>query len=78
MSLKPAYMQSGLSLLYESYVSILLFSSLSAFIVVVISGALLQYFLLGLAFTQLIMATLTLGIIAALSVAIVFVLYPLN
>ena len=78
MFLKPVYAKSGLSMWYESYIALMLFSSAVTFITAFITSALLHYFLFKLAITQLIPATLILSIVTSIIVAVIFVIYPIN
>jgi len=74
---KQIYQKSGLSRLYESYIALMLFTSLIAFISAFAIGALLHHFLFNLALFQYFTATLTFSSIISLAVPITFILYPL-
>lgn len=74
--LRQTYDQSGISRLYESYVALMLFSSLVAFVSAFVAGALLHYFLFSLTVLQFLVAVLMLSIVAALVVSVLFVVYP--
>jgi flagellar protein FlaJ len=74
--LRQTYDQSGISRLYESYVALMLFSSLVAFVSAFVAGAFLHYFLFSLAVLQFLVAVLMLSIVAALVVSVLFVVYP--
>jgi flagellar protein FlaJ len=75
--LKHGYEQSGISRLYESYIALMLFSSVVAFATAIVAGTLLQYLLFRLTVTQLVAAALMLAIIASIIVSATFVAYPL-
>jgi flagellar protein FlaJ len=74
--LRQTYDQSGISRLYESYMALMLFSSLVAFVSAFVAGAFLHYFLFSLTVLQFLMAVLMLSIVAALMVSVLFVVYP--
>lgn len=74
--LRQTYDQSGISRLYESYVALMLFSSLVAFVSAFVAGAFLHYFLFSLTVLQFLVAVLMLSIVAALAVSVLFVAYP--
>jgi flagellar protein FlaJ len=78
MFLKPIYEQSGLSMWYESYVALMLFSAMITFIAVLVIGVPLHYILFRLAVTQLVPAVLMLAVVAAILVLVIFVVYPIN
>ena len=75
--LKKAYMQSGLSRSYESYVAMMFFSSLVAFISVFVAGSLVHSILFGLPLFQSLTAVLILSCISILMVPSIFIAYPL-
>lgn len=75
--LKQAYEQSGISRLYESYMALMLFSSVVMFVTVFVIGALLHWFLFKLAVAQFAVAVLVLSTIASIIVMVMFVVYPL-
>jgi flagellar protein FlaJ len=75
--LRQVYERSGTSRLYESYVSLMLFASLVAFVVTFLVGGLLHYFLFKLAVLQFSVAVLMLSVIASLVVCILFIVHPL-
>ena len=77
MLLKQVYERSGISRLYESYIALMLFSSVLAFVTAFVTGTLLNYFLFRLAITQYVMAVLVLSTIASIIVIIMFVAYPI-
>jgi len=74
---KQIYQKSGISRLYESYMALMLFSSLVAFISAFTIGALLHHFLFNLRLLQYFIAVLILSSIASTTVPIVFIVYPL-
>lgn len=75
--LRQVYERSGTSRLYESYVSLMLFASLVAFVVTFSVGGVLHYFLFKLAVLQFSVAVLMLSVIVSLVVCILFVVHPL-
>ena len=75
--LKHIYLKSGLSRLYESYMALMLFASLVAFVSAFAIGAVLHYFLFNLTLFQYVGAVLTFSGIISLTVPIMFVLYVL-
>jgi flagellar protein FlaJ len=75
--LKQVYGRSGISRLYESYIALMLFSSVLAFVTAFVTGTLLHYFLFRLAIMQCVVAVLVLSMIASIIVIILFVVYPL-
>lgn len=77
MLLKQVYERSGISRLYESYIALMLFSSVLAFVIAFVTGILLHYFLFRLAIMQYVMAVLVLSIIASITVIIMFFAYPI-
>jgi flagellar protein FlaJ len=74
--LRQVYGQSGISMLYESYVALMLFSSLVAFVSAFSIGAFLHYLLFRLAIFQFLAAVLMLSIVVALIVSVLLVAYP--
>ena len=77
MLLKQVYERSGISRLYESYIALMLFSSVVTFFIAFVTGALLHYFLFRLAIMQYVMAVLVLSTIASITVIIMFFAYPI-
>jgi len=77
MLLKQVYEQSGISMLYELYIALMLFSSVATFVTASVIGALLHYFLFRLAGIQFAVAVLVLSIVASITVVVMFVSYPL-
>lgn len=75
--LKQIYLKSGISRLYESYMALMLFASLVAFLSAFAIGAVLHYFLFNLTLFQYVVAVLTFSCIISLTVPIMFVLYVL-
>lgn len=75
--LRQVYERSGISRLYESYVSLMLFASLVAFVATFLVGGLIHYFLFRMAVLQFSVAMLMLSVIASLVVCTLFVVYPL-
>jgi flagellar protein FlaJ len=75
--LKQVYERSGISRLYESYIALMLFSSVVTFAAAFVIGALLHYFLFRMAIMQSVVAVLVLSIIASITVIIMFVAYPI-
>lgn len=75
--LKQIYLKSGIPRLYESYMALMLFASLVAFVSAFAIGAVLHYFLFNLALFQYVVAVLTFSCIISLTVPIIFVLYVL-
>jgi archaeal flagellar protein FlaJ len=78
MLLKPIYEKSGLSIWYESYIALMIFSSIITFIAVLGVGLPLHYILFGLAVTHLVPVVLMLAVVAAILVVVIFVVYPIN
>jgi len=76
-SFKEAYRKSGISRLYESYIALMLFTSLIAFSVAFVLGLMFHYFLLSLTLLQCFVAVLTLSFIITVIVPIIYILYPL-
>ena len=76
--LKQIYLKSGISRPYESYMALMLFASLIAFVSAFAIGAVLHYFLFNLTLFQYIEAILTLSCIISLTVPIMFILYVLS
>jgi len=74
---KQIYQKSGLSRLYESYMALMLFASLVAFVSAFAMGGLLHHFLFNLTLFQYFMAVLTFSCIISLTIPIIFVLRPL-
>ena len=74
---KQFYQKSGISRLYESYIALMLFVSLVAFVSAFAIGSLLHHFLFNLTLFQYFTAVLTFSCIIALTVPIIFILYPL-
>jgi flagellar protein FlaJ len=74
---KVIYLKSGISRLYESYVAIMFFFSLSAFVSAFAASALIHHVLFELAPLQFLIAILALSCVIALTVPISFILYPL-
>ncbi len=71
------YKKSGIPRLYESYISLMLFTSLVVFVSAFTVGALLHYFLFNLALFQYFLAVLTLSCVISLTVPMMFIVYPL-
>jgi archaellum biogenesis protein FlaJ (TadC family) len=74
---KQVYQKSGIYILYESYIALMLFTSLAAFVSAFAIGAILHYFLFNLMLVQYVIAILTFSCIISLIVPIIFILYPL-
>lgn len=74
---KQIYQKSGISRLYESYMAIMLFTSLVTFVSAFVIGALLHHFLFNLRLFQYLMAVFTLSCIISIAVPMMFILYPL-
>ena len=74
---KQIYQKSGLSRLYESYIALMLFTSLVAFVSAFTIGTLLHHFLFNLTLFQYFAASLTFSCIISLTVPIIFIAYPL-
>ena len=74
---KQIYQKSGLSRFYESYVALMLFASLIAFVSAFAIGALLHRFLFDLTLFQYFIAVLTFSCIISLTIPTLFILYPL-
>jgi flagellar protein FlaJ len=72
-----AYRQSGIPRSYDSYMALMLFTSLIAFASTLAVGSLAHYFLFKLAFVQVLAAASILSCVVTLTVPIVFVAYPL-
>ena len=75
--LKKAYVQSGLSRSYESYMALMFFSSLVAFFSIFVAGSLVHGILFGLPLFQSLTAVLILSCISLLIVPAIFIAYPL-
>ena len=76
-ALKLVYQRSGISLLYESYISVIFFAIFLAFGSTVVVGFVLHIVLFKLTLFQSIVAVLTLSLVVALLVPVVFLLLPL-
>lgn len=76
-ALKLVYQRSGISLLYESYISVMFFAVFLAFGSTFVVGIVLHIVLFKLALFQSIVAVLTLSLVVALLVPVVFLLLPL-
>lgn len=74
---KPIYQKSGISRLYESYMTLMLFVSLVAFFSAFAIGAVLHHLLFNLPLLQFFAAVLTFSWTVSLTVPIIFILYPL-
>ncbi len=74
---KRVFLQSGIPMLYESYMAIMFFVSLATFASASVAGALTHYVLFDLTSLQYLMAVLTFSCIITLAVPITFMLYPL-
>jgi len=74
---KQIYLKSGISRLYESYMALMLFASLTAFVSAFTIGAIMHHILFNLTLFQYFMAVLTLSGIISLTVPITFVAYPI-
>jgi flagellar protein FlaJ len=75
-ALKQVYRKSGIPKLYESYMALMLFTSLVTFISAFTIAVLLHHFLFDLTLLQYFVAVLTISSIASLTVPIIFILYP--
>lgn len=75
-SFKQVYQQSGISRLYESYMTIMLFATLAAFASAFTAGALLHHFFFSLTLFQYLIAVLTFSFVISLAVPIMFISYP--
>jgi flagellar protein FlaJ len=75
--LRQVYEQSGISRLYESYVALMLFSSVVTFVTATVIGALVHSLLFSLAVTQFVAAVLVTSTVASIIVLAIFVVYPL-
>jgi flagellar protein FlaJ len=76
-SFKQVYQQSGISRLYESYMTIMLFATLAAFASAFTAGALLHHLFFSLTLFQYLMAVLTFSFVISLAVPIMFISYPI-
>jgi flagellar protein FlaJ len=76
-SFKRIYLRSGISRLYESYMALMLFTSLTTFVSAFAIGILLHHFLLNLTLFQYIVAVFTFSCIFTLAIPIIFILYLL-
>jgi len=74
---KQIYQKSGITRLHESYMALMLFTSLVVFISTFAIGALLHHILFNLTLLQYLVAVLTFSCIISLTVPIIFILYPL-
>lgn len=74
---KRIYQKSGISRLYESYMALMFFDSLVAFVSAFAIGALLHHFLFNLTLFQYLIAILTLSCVISLTVPITFISYSL-
>jgi len=77
MILKRAYDQSGISILYDSYIALMLFSSAAVFVSVFVICSTLPYFLFKLTLFQSVFSASVLSVVASIIVVIVFFVYPL-
>ena len=75
--LKKAYVQSGLSRSYESYMALMLFSSSVAFLSIFVADNLVNSILSGLPLFQSLTASLILSCIFLLIVPAIFIAYPI-
>ena len=75
---KQVYQKSGLARMYESYVALMLFSSLVTFISAFTVGILLHRFLFNLTLFQYFIATLSFSCTISLIIPVAFILYPLS
>ena len=75
--LKKAYVQSGLSKSYESYMALMLFSSSVAFLSIFVADSLVNSILFGLPLFQSLTASLILSCIFLLIVPVIFISYPI-
>ena len=75
--LKKAYVQSGLSRSYESYMALMLFSSSVAFLSIFVADNLVNSILFGLPLFQSLTASLILSCIFLLIVPAIFIAYPI-
>jgi len=76
-SFRTIYLKSGIPRLYESYIAIMFFVSLSAFVSAFGACALIHYMLFELTLLQFLIAVLTLSCVITLTVPMAFILYPL-
>jgi archaellum biogenesis protein FlaJ (TadC family) len=74
---KQVYQQSGISRMYESYMAIMFFATLAAFVSAFTVGALLHHLFFSLAPFQYLTAVLTFSCVTSLAVPIFFISYPL-
>lgn len=74
---RQVYQKSGISRLYESYMALMLFTSLVAFVSAFTSGALLHHLFFNLTLFQYFIAVLTFSGVISLAVPIILILYPL-
>lgn len=74
---KLVYQKSGISLLYESYMSVMLFVSAVVFVSAFVVGVIVHEVFLRLSVFQYFMASLIFSLITALFIPILFVLFPL-
>ncbi len=74
---RQIYDQSGLSRLYEAYMSAMLFASVVAFISVFVAGAFVYSVFLRLNWLQSFVAVSALSFIGSLVVSVAFILHPL-
>lgn len=74
---RQIYDQSGLSRLYEAYMSAMLFASVVAFISVYVAGAFVYSVFLRLNWLQSFVAVSALSFIGSLVVSVAFILHPL-
>jgi len=77
VAFKQVYEKSGLSRLYEAYMSFLLFVSVVAFVSVFMMSALVYSLFLKLGWLQSFVAVLALSLVGSLIVLIGFIVYPL-
>ena len=77
-SFKEVYMKSGMLRLFESYVALMLLSTVLTFMSAFVVGALLHQFLLKLSLYQYLGATAVFAAVISLFVPIAFIIYPLN
>lgn len=73
---KEVYLRSGISKLFDEYVSLMLFSTLTVFLIALGLGALLHFILFNLTLIQYIIAVFTFSSVLSLIVPITFMLYP--
>lgn len=74
---KLVYQKSGISLLYESYMSVMFFVSMVVFVSAFVVGVIVHEAFLGLSVFQYFMASLAFSLVTAFFIPILFVLFPL-